>query len=66
MEHSVTNANNQGAPARSSEHPSAERVASHARGMTQQLSTVLPDLDVAAAAQPAGRPVSTVDHVTKV
>lgn len=61
----MTNANNQGVPAYG-ETSSVERAASHGRGMTQQLSTVLPDLDLSTAAQPTGKPVITFDHVTKV
>lgn len=62
----MTNANNQGIPAVGGGYPSEERVNSYAAGMTQQLSNVLPDLDVATAVEPVGRPVITFDHVTKV
>lgn len=62
----MANANNQGASAYPGERSSVERAGSHSRGMTQQLSTVLPDLDVTTAAQPTGKPVITFDHVTKI
>ncbi len=62
----MANANNQGVSANSSGHSSVERVGSHSRGVTSQLSAVLPDLDLDTAAQPSGKPVITFDHVTKV
>ena len=62
----MTNAKTQGIPAISGEQPSVEGVSSHAAGMTQQLSTVLPDLDVAAVNKVAEKPVIIFDHVSKV
>ncbi|MBO4365002.1 MAG: cell division ATP-binding protein FtsE [Eggerthellaceae bacterium] len=62
----MANANNQGVPANSGGYSSLERVGSHAKSPTTQLSAVLPDLDLETAAQPSGKPVITFDHVTKV
>ena len=62
----MANANNLGVSANSSGYSSVERVGSHSRGATSQLSAVLPDVDIEAAAQSSGKPVITFDHVTKV
>ncbi len=63
----MANANNQGVPVANSGSSSVERVGRHVgSGATQQLSAVLPDLDLDTVAQPSGKPVITFDHVTKV
>ena len=62
----MANANYEGSTAYGSDYASGELTGVNARGVTQQLSTVLPDLDLDTVVQPAGKPVITFDHVTKI
>ena len=60
----MTNANNQGTNTPGA-YPAGAR-AGHAKQMTAQLSSTLPDLDLDSMQQPSGTPVVTFDHVTKI
>lgn len=60
----MTNANNQGINTPGA-YPAGAR-AGHAKQVTAQLSSTLPDLDLDSMQQPSGTPVVTFDHVTKI